>query len=73
MAENVVQPVPFRVNRTKSSNLPVYLNYTSGRTRIITVVRKIDGDVVVRTACDFTLSVPRADLGFEKEGRGQPQ
>ena len=51
MAVNV-QPVPFRVNRTKSSNLPVYINYKSGRTRVITVVRKIDGDLVVIMACD---------------------
>ena len=39
--------MPFRVNRTKSNNLPVYLNYRSGNTRTITVIRKLDGDLMV--------------------------
>ena len=39
--------IPFRVARTKSRNLPVYLDYKNGRTRVLTLIRKIDGNVVV--------------------------
>ena len=30
------------------NNLPVYLDYRNGRSRILTQIRKIDGDVLVR-------------------------
>lgn len=30
------------------NNLPVYLDYRSGRSQIVTQIRKIDGDVLVR-------------------------
>ena len=44
-----VEPdIPFRVVRSKFGNLPVYLDYKSGGSRILTIVRKIEGDVEVR-------------------------
>lgn len=54
--------IPFRVARTKSRNLPVYLDYKNGRTRVLTLIRKIDGNVVVSHIASypvFTLE-PRA-------------
>ena len=43
-------PFPFLVNRSKTGNLPVYLDYKSGRTKVVTIVRKIEGDVSVSYA-----------------------
>ncbi|XP_003389524.1 PREDICTED: 54S ribosomal protein img2, mitochondrial-like [Amphimedon queenslandica] len=34
----------FFVRRTKTNNIPVYLDYKGGGTRTLTIVRKIDGD-----------------------------
>lgn len=35
------------MNRSKTGNLPVYLDYRSGRTKVVTMIRKIEGDVSV--------------------------
>eukprot|EP01100_Stratorugosa_tubuloviscum_P000236 TRINITY_DN104_c1_g1_i1.p1 TRINITY_DN104_c1_g1~~TRINITY_DN104_c1_g1_i1.p1 ORF type:complete len:179 (+),score=70.98 TRINITY_DN104_c1_g1_i1:78-539(+) len=35
----------FFISRTPSKNLPVYLAYKNGRTRCVTIVRKIEGDI----------------------------
>lgn len=43
----VSQHLPFLVTRSKFGNLPVYINYKKGRTRIITRIRNIRGDVEV--------------------------
>ena len=45
--------IPFRVARTKSRNLPVYLDYKNGRTRVLTLIRKIDGNVVVSHVASY--------------------
>eukprot|EP01027_Heterolobosea_sp_BB2_P023831 GEZU01035849.1.p1 GENE.GEZU01035849.1~~GEZU01035849.1.p1 ORF type:complete len:184 (-),score=7.23 GEZU01035849.1:111-614(-) len=37
--------LPFHFKRTPFGNLPVYMDYKNGRTKIVTVVRKIEGDV----------------------------
>lgn len=38
-----------QVSRTaKGKQLPVYTDYKNGRTRVLTVVRKVAGDVEVR-------------------------
>ncbi|CAI8011641.1 hypothetical protein GBAR_LOCUS7482, partial [Geodia barretti] len=46
-----VQPdIPFRVVRSRYGNLPVYLDYKSGGSRVLTIVRKVEGDAEVRTS-----------------------
>eukprot|EP00731_Ephydatia_muelleri_P027460 Em0019g333a len=40
------EALPFRIIRSKFSNLPVYLDYRNGGTRILTKIRRIDGDVM---------------------------
>lgn len=47
--------IPFRVTRTKSRNLPVYLDYKNGQTRVLTLIRKIDGNVVVSHAASYSV------------------
>ena len=43
-----VEPdIPFRVRRSVYKQLPVYSDYRNGRTRVLTRISKIDGDVVV--------------------------
>ncbi|XP_011404806.1 PREDICTED: uncharacterized protein LOC100631663 isoform X1 [Amphimedon queenslandica] len=37
----------FFVRRTKTNNIPAYLDYKGGGTRTLTIVRKIDGDTEV--------------------------
>merc|ERR1712028_277150 len=37
--------VPFQVTRTASKQLPVYSDIKNGRTKFVTVVRRIRGDV----------------------------
>lgn len=39
--------IPFRVRRSRFCQLPVYTDYKSGRTRILTKISKIDGDIIV--------------------------
>ena len=39
--------LPYYVARSKTRNLPVYLDYKHGRTQTTTIVRKIDGDIAV--------------------------
>eukprot|EP00162_Nutomonas_longa_P022493 comp5629_c0_seq1/m.5091 comp5629_c0_seq1/g.5091 ORF comp5629_c0_seq1/g.5091 comp5629_c0_seq1/m.5091 type:complete len:110 (-) comp5629_c0_seq1:10-339(-) len=34
----------YAILRSKSNNLPVYLDYKNGRTRIVTIIRNISGD-----------------------------
>lgn len=43
-----VEPsIPFRVVRSRFGNLPVYLDYKSGGNRVLTIIRKVEGDAVV--------------------------
>lgn len=46
-SDQPLKQVPFMVRRTKSNNLPVYLDYRNGRARILTIIRKIEGDPLV--------------------------
>ncbi|XP_064402838.1 uncharacterized protein LOC135348526 [Halichondria panicea] len=39
--------IPFCVHRSKYKNLPVYTDYKSGRSQVLTRVTKVDGDVMV--------------------------
>ena len=48
--------LPFRVLRSKNRNLPVYTDYKSGRNQVLTLVRKIEGNVQV----NFSLIEPQA-------------
>ena len=41
------QPVPFLIRRSNFNNLPVYLDYKNGRTRVFTVIKNIEGDIEV--------------------------
>ncbi len=42
-----VPSIPFCVRRSKYQNLPVYTDYKSGRSQVLTKVTKVDGDVMV--------------------------
>lgn len=46
--------IPFRVRRSRYQQLPVYSDYKNGRTRILTKISKIDGDIVVSGTCVCT-------------------
>ncbi|GAB5360408.1 hypothetical protein AAMO2058_000625400 [Amorphochlora amoebiformis] len=37
----------FKIERTRSQNLPIYLDYKKGRTQCKTIVRKYKGDATV--------------------------
>ena len=39
------QPLPFRVHRSRMGNLPVYSDTRSGGSKVVTVLRKYQGDV----------------------------
>ncbi|KDO28890.1 hypothetical protein SPRG_05761 [Saprolegnia parasitica CBS 223.65] len=57
-AEGPLEGLPFTVKRTSTGlQLPVYRDYRNGRTRIITIVRRFDGDEAelqqeLSTVCD---------------------
>ncbi|RDD47378.1 39S ribosomal protein L49, mitochondrial [Trichoplax sp. H2] len=38
-------PLPFRINRSKTNNIPVYSEIRKGRTLHLTIIRKIEGDL----------------------------
>ncbi|KAJ4510643.1 hypothetical protein HRR81_003925 [Exophiala dermatitidis] len=40
-----VSPLPFKINRTPSSNLPIYESSKAGGSKHITSIRKISGDL----------------------------
>jgi len=40
--------LPFFIKRSKYNNLPVYTDYKNARSRKITIIRKIKGDLKVR-------------------------
>eukprot|EP00794_Sanderia_malayensis_P019993 gene19993-21953_t len=42
---------PFQIRRSRTNNLPVYTDYKTGRTRIITQVRKVSGDLKALEDC----------------------
>jgi hypothetical protein len=64
--------LPYRVERVQQVNLPVYTDYRNGRTRKLTILRKINGDIEVRTflfrteisVFHFDLFLPFFGLGF---------
>ena len=37
--------IPFAVSRTENASLPVYTDYKGGRTKVITILRRIRGDI----------------------------
>eukprot|EP00761_Pharyngomonas_kirbyi_P000544 gb/GECH01000544.1/.p1 GENE.gb/GECH01000544.1/~~gb/GECH01000544.1/.p1 ORF type:complete len:170 (+),score=45.68 gb/GECH01000544.1/:1-510(+) len=41
----ILDPLPFHVKRTGFAQIPVYIDYRNGRTRVLTIVRKIEGDM----------------------------
>lgn len=43
--------LPFDVERSKTNNLPVYVNYKTNRTKVITSIRKVRGDVKELEKC----------------------
>ena len=49
--------LPFRVIRSKNNNLPVYSDYRHGRTKVYTIVRKLEGDLLVSPK-----ALPRNDM-----------
>ncbi|KAL1915880.1 mitochondrial 54S ribosomal protein mL49 [Calcarisporiella thermophila] len=40
-----VRSYPYFVERTRSKSLPVYTDYRNGGMRVLTLIRKIEGDV----------------------------
>lgn len=40
------QNLPFFIQRTETGSLPVYIDYKNGRTRTMTIVRKVQGNIV---------------------------
>ena len=43
--------LPFRVSRSKYRNLPVYTDYKSGGSQVLTSVRKVEGNLEVNILC----------------------
>ena len=39
--------LPFFIKRSKYNNIPVYTDYRSGRTRKLTIIRRVKGDLKV--------------------------
>ncbi|OQS03100.1 hypothetical protein THRCLA_04593 [Thraustotheca clavata] len=64
-AEGPLEGVPFSVKRTSTGlQLPVYRDYRNGRTRIITIVRRYDGNEKelrdeLSTVCDGSPVISR--------------
>ena len=47
--------IPFSVRRSRTNNIAVYQTYKSGRSRVITDIKKIEGDIYVcRTHSSLT-------------------
>jgi hypothetical protein len=42
----IKQELPFFVHRTEQGSLPVYIDYKKGRSQTLTMIRKVDGDVI---------------------------
>ncbi|OQR82466.1 hypothetical protein ACHHYP_20788 [Achlya hypogyna] len=63
--EGPLEGLPFSVKRTSTGlQLPVYRDYRNGRTRIITIVRRYDGDEAelleeLSTVCDGSPVISR--------------
>eukprot|EP00741_Cyanophora_paradoxa_P019551 tig00021127_g18873.t1 len=38
------ESLPFRIHRSDKGQIPVYRDYRNGRTRVFTILRKIEGD-----------------------------
>ena len=55
--------IPFRVRRSRYHQLPVYSDYKNGRSRVLTKISKIDGDIEVRKKQNF-LSKNFCDSNF---------
>jgi hypothetical protein len=41
--------IPFHIERTHNKNLPVYSDFKDGRDRRITIIRKVYGDIEVKS------------------------
>jgi large subunit ribosomal protein L49 len=39
------EPLPFRVHRSRNGNLPVYSDFRIGGSKVVTILRKYQGDV----------------------------
>jgi len=42
---HTVPGIPFAVSRTENASLPVYTDFKGGKTKVVTIVRRIRGDV----------------------------
>ncbi|RMX52395.1 large ribosomal subunit protein mL49-like [Pocillopora verrucosa] len=43
--------LPFFIKRSKYNNIPVYTDYRSGRTRKLTIIRRVKGDLKALEEC----------------------
>jgi large subunit ribosomal protein L49 len=40
-----IETLPFQISRTHTGNLPIYTDYRNDRTRKLTIIRRISGDI----------------------------
>ncbi|KAJ3177523.1 hypothetical protein HK101_010221 [Irineochytrium annulatum] len=50
--------LPYSIERTKNGWLPVYTDFKNGRTRVVTIIRKIRGDVRALAKALEAITVP---------------
>mmetsp|Transcript_5005 Transcript_5005/g.7424 ORF Transcript_5005/g.7424 Transcript_5005/m.7424 type:complete len:148 (+) Transcript_5005:35-478(+) len=69
------EKMPFWIKRTKSGSLPVYIDYKNGRSKTVTLLRRVEGDL---DAVEMELTkitkqpVKRKVGGFEIKGNHVP-
>lgn len=43
--------LPFDIDRSRTNNLPVYVNYKAGGSKVVTIIRKVRGDLKELEKC----------------------
>jgi len=43
--------LPFDIQRSKTNNIPVYVKYSNGRSKVVTSIRKVRGDIKALEHC----------------------
>jgi large subunit ribosomal protein L49 len=63
----ILAPMRYFVHRTVSRALPVYTDYRNGRTRRLTIIRKVDGDAQqLRADLIKELEIPQEHVTVNK-------
>lgn len=58
-----------QIQRTKSKMLPVYTDYKNGGTRVLTLIRKVEGDVLVSRSCIKLISMIKRPVSIGSKRR----